>query len=104
MFAIDHHDGGTPAPAGCALGTVDRDIDGRPVTVSEGIGLMRAAAQARVPTPKLGAIGTLEAFGSRLCLVLTADEGVQVKQKDEWHQRVEDARERGRPLCSPAAL
>ena len=61
-------DFGTPAR------TSDRrvyvSIDGRPVFVPEGTSVMRAAAEAGIPIPKLCATDSLAAFGScRLCLV-----------------------------------
>ncbi len=67
MYAINHHDLGTPASDGAA---VTLDIDGQTVTVPSGTSLMRAAALAGTSVPKLCATDTLKAFGScRLCLV-----------------------------------
>ena len=67
MYAIDHHDLGTPATDGAP---VTLDIDGQSVTVPAGTSLMRAAALAGGAIPKLCATDTLKAFGScRLCLV-----------------------------------
>jgi formate dehydrogenase major subunit len=68
MFAIDYKDLGTPASTEAKQVTVE--IDGVQVTVPEGTSVMRAAALAEVPVPKLCATDTLKAFGScRLCLV-----------------------------------
>jgi len=68
MFAIDHHDLGTPAIEGAKPVTIE--IDGQSVTVPEGTSLMRASALLGIGVPKLCATDTLKAFGScRLCLV-----------------------------------
>ena len=68
MYAIDHHDAGTPASA--SQQSVTLEIDGQSVTVAEGTSIMRAAAAAGANVPKLCATDTLKAFGScRLCLV-----------------------------------
>ena len=49
---------------------VSLTIDGETVTVSAGISVLRAAAQAGINIPKLCATDSLKAFGScRLCLV-----------------------------------
>ncbi len=73
MYAINHHDLGTPAPRpvpGTPAEVVSLEIDGVPVTVPAGTSLMRAAALAGRSIPKLCATDTLNAFGScRLCLV-----------------------------------
>jgi formate dehydrogenase major subunit len=71
MFAIDHEDLGTPAPAEAgAQASVTLEIDGTSVTVPAGTSVMRAAALAGVAVPKLCATDTLKAFGScRLCLI-----------------------------------
>ena len=61
-------DYGTPAGKGPALVTLE--IDGFAVTVPEGSSVMRAAAEADIPIPRLCATDMLEAYGScRLCLV-----------------------------------
>ena len=63
----DDRDMGTPARAGAP---VTLTIDGFEVTVPEGTSVMRAAAEAGIPVPKLCATDSLEAFGScRLCVV-----------------------------------
>jgi len=59
---------GTPEAAGGRPVTIT--VDGRSVTVPEGISVMRAAALAGSEVPKLCATDTLASFGScRLCLV-----------------------------------
>lgn len=59
---------GTPAVAGPASLTLT--IDGKPVRVTPGTSVLRAAALAGSPVPKLCATDTLGAFGScRMCLV-----------------------------------
>jgi len=61
-------DFGTPAVHGAAPVTVT--IDGRRVDVPDGTSVLRAAAEAGVPIPKLCATDSLTAFGScRMCLV-----------------------------------
>ena len=68
MALIQEIDYGTPASVAETLVTLE--IDGRPVTVPAGTSIMRAAAEAGIPVPKLCATDSLEAFGScRLCLV-----------------------------------
>ena len=68
MTILRDLDYGTPARV--ANATVTLDIDGVPVTVPAGTSVMRAAAEAGVPVPKLCATDNLEAFGScRLCVV-----------------------------------
>ena len=68
MALRKEHDFGTP-PAQ-ARETVCLEIDGRSVTVPAGTSVMRAAAVAGIPIPKLCATDSLKAFGScRLCLV-----------------------------------
>jgi len=68
MVAPFDADLGTPARQGAA--DVTLEIDGVSVTVPAGTSVMRAAALAEIPVPKLCATDTLEAFGScRLCLV-----------------------------------
>ena len=63
----DDRDLGTPARVGA---DVTLRIDGFEVTVPEGTSVMRAAALAGIPIPKLCATDAVEAFGScRLCLV-----------------------------------
>ena len=64
----DDRDLGTPPSH--AEATVSLTIDGFEVTVPEGTSVMRAAALAGIPVPKLCATDNMEAFGScRLCVV-----------------------------------
>ncbi|GJL97289.1 MAG: formate dehydrogenase subunit alpha [Hyphobacterium sp.] len=59
---------GTPAVE--SENTVSVSIDGRAITVPDGVSVMRAAALAGTDIPKLCATDSLKAFGScRLCLV-----------------------------------
>jgi formate dehydrogenase major subunit len=59
---------GTPPGAGAH--SVALEIDGIPVVVSEGTSILRAAAEAGIPVPRLCATDSLRAFGScRLCMV-----------------------------------
>jgi formate dehydrogenase major subunit len=68
MALIQETDYGTPQRIAETLVTLE--IDGKPVTVSRGTSLMRAAVEAGVQVPKLCATDNMEAFGScRLCLV-----------------------------------
>ncbi|MGR9051019.1 MAG: formate dehydrogenase subunit alpha [Gammaproteobacteria bacterium] len=61
-------DFGTPASP--SEKQVTLEIDGRKVSVAEGVSVMRAAAEAGISIPKLCATDSLEAFGScRMCLV-----------------------------------
>src|SRR4249919_1338367 len=71
MYSTGYHDHGTPQPVDVlAAKMVTLEIDGTPVTVSEGTSIMRAAASIGNDVPKLCATDTLKAFGScRLCLV-----------------------------------
>jgi formate dehydrogenase major subunit len=65
---LRHSDSGTPPRESGRLVTLE--IDGMPVTVSEGTSVMRAAVEAGTRIPKLCATDSLEPFGScRLCLV-----------------------------------
>ena len=67
-FIIPDADYGTPASRAKTLVTLE--IDGHAVTVPEGTSIMRAAAEAGIPVPKLCATDSVDAFGScRLCLV-----------------------------------
>jgi formate dehydrogenase major subunit len=67
MARVLEYDLGTPEAHGAP---VSLTIDGRPVTVPAGTSILRAAALAGVPIPKLCATDSLEAFGScRVCLV-----------------------------------
>ncbi len=67
MYALNHHDHGTPAVEGAP---VTLNIDGAEVTVPAGTSVMHAAAVAGGAIPKLCATDTLKAFGScRVCLV-----------------------------------
>ncbi len=64
----DRRDMGTPEVRGGPPVTLS--IDGFSVTVPEGTSILRAAAEAGIPIPKLCATDSLAAFGScRLCLV-----------------------------------
>ena len=109
MYARNHRDLGTPAapairptpdPTGAEV-NVTLEIDQRPITVPQGTSIMRAAALAGQPIPKLCATDTLDAFGScRLCLVeidgrrgfpasctTPVAEGIKVRtQTDQLHQ------------------
>jgi formate dehydrogenase major subunit len=68
MTLIQEVDYGTPQRIAETLVTLE--IDGKPVTVSRGTSIMRAAVEAGVKVPKLCATDNVEAFGScRLCLV-----------------------------------
>jgi formate dehydrogenase major subunit len=68
MALIKETDYGTPARIAETLVTLE--IDGKPVTVSRGTSVMRAAVEAGIQVPKLCATDNMEAFGScRLCLV-----------------------------------
>jgi formate dehydrogenase major subunit len=68
MSLLKEPDYGTPARPGAP--TVAVEVDGLAVAVPEGTSVLRAAAQAGVPIPKLCATDNLAAFGScRLCLV-----------------------------------
>ncbi|VAV89525.1 NAD-dependent formate dehydrogenase alpha subunit [hydrothermal vent metagenome] len=65
---IIEKDYGTPDVI--AKGAVTLEIDGKPVTVTEGTSLMRAAATVDTDIPSLCATDCLESYGScRLCLV-----------------------------------
>ncbi len=71
MALIQETDYGTPKRVAAQMVTLE--IDGRPVTVPAGTSIMRAAAEAGIPVPKLCATDSLESFGScRLCLVEVA--------------------------------
>ena len=68
VFPTDDRDLGTPPSHADA--TVTLTIDGFEVSVPEGTSVMRAAALAGIPVPKLCATDSMEAFGScRLCVV-----------------------------------
>jgi formate dehydrogenase major subunit len=68
MYSVREADYGTPARIAERLITLE--VDGKPVTVPEGISVMRAAVEAGHKIPKLCATDMLESFGScRLCLV-----------------------------------
>ena len=65
---ITAFDCGTPASASAQA--VSLAIDGASLSVPAGTSILRAAAEAGIPIPKLCATDSLEAFGScRLCLV-----------------------------------
>ncbi len=67
MHSLDYQDHGTPAADGAP---VTLFIDGAEVTVPAGTSVMRAAAAAGTPIPRLCATDTLNAFGScRVCMV-----------------------------------
>ena len=67
MALLIEKDFGTPAVKSDVLVTVE--IDGHDVTVPKGTSIMRAAAEAGIPIPKLCATDSLDAFGScRLCV------------------------------------
>ena len=68
MALLIEKDFGTPKPKSDE--TVRVEIDGFSVEVEAGTSILRAAATADIPIPKLCATDTLNAFGScRLCLV-----------------------------------
>ncbi len=68
MNTYNEPDFGTPASVDTALVTLE--IDGVCVTVPAGTSVMRAAAEANLPVPKLCATDSLESFGScRVCMV-----------------------------------
>src|SRR3984885_11716917 len=68
MALIQETDYGTPQRIAETLVTLE--IDGKPVTVTRGTSVMRAAVEAGVSVPKLCATDNMDAFGScRLCLV-----------------------------------
>ena len=68
MYAIDHHDAGTPPSEQTEI--VALEIDGESVSVPKGTSVMRAASMTGIKVPKLCATDSLKAFGScRLCLV-----------------------------------
>ncbi|MEE9329451.1 MAG: molybdopterin-dependent oxidoreductase, partial [Parvularculaceae bacterium] len=68
MALLIEKDFGTPKPN--SNETVRVEIDGFSVEVEAGTSILRAAATADIPIPKLCATDTLNAFGScRLCLV-----------------------------------
>ena len=67
MALLNETDFGTPQRV--SEKTVSLEIDGHSVSVPEGTSVMRAAAEAGIPIPKLCATDSLEAFGScRLCV------------------------------------
>ena len=67
-MSMAEFDRGTPASKAAQVASLI--IDGASVTVPEGTSILRAAAEAGIPIPKLCATDSLEAFGScRLCLV-----------------------------------
>ena len=67
-MSMAEFDCGTPASKAAQVASLI--IDGVSVTVPEGTSILRAAAEAGIPIPKLCATDSLEAFGScRLCLV-----------------------------------
>src|ERR1700689_2727767 len=68
MALIQETDSGPPARIAETLVTLE--VDGKPVTVSRGTSVMRAASELGTQIPKLCATDSLEPFGScRLCLV-----------------------------------
>jgi formate dehydrogenase major subunit len=67
MALLIEKDFGTPAVKSDE--TVTLEIDGHAVSVPKGTSIMRAAAEAGIPIPKLCATDSLDAFGScRLCV------------------------------------
>ncbi|MCP5156659.1 MAG: formate dehydrogenase subunit alpha [Ectothiorhodospiraceae bacterium] len=96
-------DQGTPARSEST--TVMLEIDGIPISVPAGTSVMRAAAIAGTPIPKLCATDSLEAFGScRLCLIEIAgrrgtpascttpvETGMQVRTRTQRLQRLRRA-------------
>jgi formate dehydrogenase major subunit len=67
-FILPDRDFGTPASR--SKESVTLTVDGFEVTVPAGTSIMRAAAEAGIPVPKLCATDSVDAFGScRLCLV-----------------------------------
>ncbi len=67
MALLQETDFGTPKVK--SEKTVSVEIDGHTVSVPEGTSVMRAAAEAGIPIPKLCATDSLDAFGScRLCV------------------------------------
>ncbi|MHB1165700.1 MAG: formate dehydrogenase subunit alpha [Candidatus Nanopelagicales bacterium] len=70
LDAVHLHDRDLGTPASHDQRIVALTVDGIAVEVPAGTSVMRAAAQAGLPVPKLCATDSLEAFGScRLCLV-----------------------------------
>ena len=68
MALLKETDFGTPDID--STDTVTLEIDGFKVEAKQGVSIMRAAAEAGIPIPKLCATDSLKAFGScRLCLV-----------------------------------
>lgn len=68
MTVLKETDYGTPRSS--QPGVVGVEIDGVTIDVPPGTSVMRAAAEAGLPIPKLCATDSLEAFGScRMCLV-----------------------------------
>ncbi len=96
MALLQETDYGTPKPSGKSNPSVTLEIDGHAVTVPEGTSVMRAAAEAGIPIPKLCATDSLDAFGScRLCVckvegkrgtpascTTLAEEGMKVTTQD----------------------
>ena len=95
MTLLKETDFGTPKVIADKLVSVE--IDGHAVTVPEGTSVMRAAAEAGIPIPKLCATDSLDAFGScRLCVckvdgkrgtpascTTLVEEGMKVTTQDE---------------------
>ena len=95
MTLLIEKDFGTPAVKSDE--TVTLEIDGHAVSVPKGTSIMRAAAEAGIPIPKLCATDSLDAFGScRLCVckvdgkrgtpascTTPAEEGMSVTTQDE---------------------
>ena len=68
MSLLTEKDYGTAKPKTANMVMVE--VDGFPVEIEAGSSVMRAAAQADIPIPKLCATDSLKAFGScRLCIV-----------------------------------
>jgi len=95
MALLQETDYGTPAVKSDKEVTLE--IDGHEVTVAEGTSVMRAAAEAGIPIPKLCATDSVNAFGScRLCVckvdgmrgtpascTTIASEGMKVTTQDD---------------------
>ena len=95
MALLQETDFGTPKVKADKLVTLE--VDGHEVTVPEGTSVMRAAAEAGIPIPKLCATDSLDAFGScRLCVckvegkrgtpascTTLAEEGMKVTTQDD---------------------
>jgi len=100
MALLQETDFGTPAVK--SSNSVTLEIDGHAITVPEGTSVMRAAAKAGIPIPKLCATDSLEAFGScRLCVckvegkrgtpascTTLVEEGMRVTTQDDYIAKI----------------